>query len=318
MEGGREPPRLENKRSTMKYWKTAALAVALAAAAGLGAALAPVASGQNTTVITPRSVEILTGGSRLGVTVRDVAAGDVKTGQTAGVVIEEVSNESAAEKAGVRSGDIVVEFDGERVRSVRQFTRLVGESVAGRAVAMGVLRDGQRQALTISPDEGGAFRRLGDEFYDLSESLRAWRGTPPRPPAPPAAPHPPAPPAAPRPPDWEFPDMGTFIWRGTSALGMTLSDLSPQLAEYFGTTEGVLVTSVAEGTAAERAGLRAGDVVTAFNGATVTRPAQLRSEIQRVRPGEEFTIGVVRDKERLTLKGKADDRRDQRRTIRML
>jgi serine protease Do len=298
----------------MKNWKIVAFAAALTAAAGFGAASAPVAHGQDAGIVTPRSVDVisLAGGSRLGVSVRDVSGE-----QPAGVLIEDVTEGSAAGKAGVRKGDIVVEFDGERVRSVRQFTRLVGESVAGRPVAMTVLRDGRRQDLTVSPEEGSAFRRLEDEVYGLTESLRGFRVAP-RPPTPPAVPRAPVPPAAPRIPDWEFPDMSMFIWRGMTALGLTIGDLSPQLAEYFGTKEGVLVTSVADDTPGARAGLKAGDVVTAFNGATVARPAELRREMQRVRPGDAFTVDVVRDRKPLTLKGKADDRREQRRTVRMV
>jgi serine protease Do len=293
----------------MKNWKTAALAAALGAAAGLGAALAPVAHGQSARVVTPGNVEVITlsAGSRLGVSVRDVAAEDVKSGQPAGVLITEVTDGSAAEKGGLRAGDVVVEFDGERVRSVRQFTRLVQESVAGRPVAMTVLREGQRQNLTVSPEGTDAFRRLREEVEGMTESLRAYRVIPPRPPAPPS------PPPAPRTPR-EFPDFETFIWRGTTTLGMTINDLTPQLAEYFGVKEGVLVASVAEGTAAARAGLRAGDIVTAFNGARVARPAELRREIQRVGAGQAFTVDVVREKKPLTLKGQTDERRDQRRS----
>jgi serine protease Do len=299
----------------MRNWKTAGFAVALVVAAGLGAARAPVAHGQETTGFTSGGNVLLnlTGGSRLGVSVRDVPGTDLKSGQPAGVVVEDVTQGSPADTAGLRKGDIVVEFDGERVRSVRQFTRLVQESVAGRPVAMTVLREGQRQALTASPEQTDVLRRLGDDFYDLTESLKGYRVTPPRPPAAPRAPAPPAPPRA---PDWTFPDVETFIWRGASTLGMTIGDLSPQLAEYFGTREGVLVTSVTEGTAAARAGLKAGDVVTALNGAMVARPAELRREIQRVRPGEAFTMEVVRDKAPLTLKGTMDERRAERRAIR--
>jgi serine protease Do len=300
----------------MKNWKTLAFAAALTMAIGVGASLAPVAHGQSATVVAPGHVEILdvAGRSRLGVSVRDVGASDVKSGQPAGVMIDEVSEGSAAEKAGVVKGDIVVEFDGERVRSVRQFTRLVQESVAGRPVAMTVVRDGQRRALTVSPDDTTPFRRLGDDFQVLSDSLRGLRVTPrpPAPPPPPSAPRAPAPPRV-----WEFPELETFVWRGTGALGMTIGELSPQLAKYFGVTEGVLVSSVADESVAAQAGLKAGDVVTAFNGTAVTRPTELRREIQRVRPGEEFTVSVMRDKNRLTLKGKTDERRDVRRTIAM-
>lgn len=284
----------------MKNWKTAALAAALVAAGAAGAALAPVAHGQTARVVTPDGLEIINAGrgSRLGVTVKDVDAATVKAGQPAGVAIESVTEDSAAGRAGVRSGDIVVEYDGERVRSVRQFTRLVQESVAGRPVAMSVLRDGQRQSLTVSPEESGGFRVFGDD----------WSGF--MPPAPPRPPAPPAPPSRPG-----FPEIESLLWRTGNVLGITLGDLSPQLAEYFGVKDGVLVSSVHEGSVAERAGLKAGDVVTSVNGENVRTPAELRREVQRLDRGAEFTIGVVREKKTLTLKGKTEERREQRRAF---
>lgn len=292
----------------MKTWKIVGLVAALTGAASLGAAVAPVALGQTARVASPQGIEIITGQrSRLGVTVEDVEASAVKAGQPAGVSIESVTEGSAAERAGLRQGDVVVEFDGERVRSVRQFTRLVQESVPGRPVAMAVLRGGQRQALTVSPEEGGGFNLRGDDWYEFSDRLRGLRVTPPRPPAPPAAPAPPA-------PRWEFPEP--FLWRSGNTLGITIDDLSPQLAEYFGTKEGVLVTSVREDSTAAHTGVKAGDVVISVNGVSVSTATELRREAQRLASGEEFTLGVVRDKKTLTLKGKTEERREQRRALR--
>jgi serine protease Do len=293
----------------MKIWKTAALAAALTAAAGAGAAVMPVAEGQTARVVSPQGIEILNAGrgSRLGVTVRDVETADAKGSQPAGVIIDSVTDGSAAGRAGLQKGDVVVEFDGERVRSVRQFTRLVQESVAGRPVNMAVLRNGQRQTLNISPEEGSGLRVFGDDWVEFSDSLRGLGVAPPRPPAPPEAPAPPA-------PSWDFPE--SFIWRGGHTLGITLNELSPQLAEYFGTKEGVLVTSVREGSAADRMGLKAGDIVTSVNGAAVSTASQLRRETQRLASGAEFTLGLTRDRKPLTLKGKTEERREQRRTFR--
>ena len=87
-----------------------------------------------------------------------------------------------------------------------------------------------------------------------------------------------------------------------------MSALTTQLAEYFGAKQGVLVTSVEDNSAAHAAGFKAGDVVTALNGADVSDPADLRARIQRLQNGDEFTVDVVRDKKALTLKGKMDRR----------
>ena len=100
-----------------------------------------------------------------------------------------------------------------------------------------------------------------------------------------------------------FPDFDTFVWRSGNILGITVGDLSEQLAQYFGTKDGVLVTSVADNSAARKAGIKAGDVITSFNGSDVTTPSDLRRRIQRLQDGDEFTLGIVRDKKALTLEG---------------
>ena len=154
----------------MNAWKGAALAAALVAAVGMGAAVLPPAQAQTPTKVTPRvtprAVEIMGGrGSQIGVTIRDVEESDAKTAKLAaasGVVIEEVSEESPAARAGLKKGDVVVEFDGERVRSVRQFTRLVQETPAGRKAQTSVMRDGQKLNLTIEPRESNTFNYFGD------------------------------------------------------------------------------------------------------------------------------------------------------------
>jgi serine protease Do len=221
--------------------------------------------------------------------------------------VDDVAEDGAAEKAGIRKKDIVVEFDGERVRSVRQFTRLVQETPAGRKVQASVVRDGQRVNVTIEPRESGGF-----DMFVNGEDMRAFRDLgrsfsdvlPPVPPAPPA------PPAAPRPPD--FPDVESYIWHSSGTLGVTVQGLTDQLAQYFGTKDGVLVTSVSDGSSAAKAGLKAGDVVTSINGSDVTSPSELRRRTQRLQNGDDLTVGVMRDRKPLTLKGKVEAARNHR------
>ena len=101
------------------------LAGALVVTAGLTPA--GVAHGQSRTLIQ------FGRGSHLGVTVQDPEQSDKKD-LKAGVVVESVDAGGPADKAGIKTGDAILEFDGERVRSVRQFQRLVDESPSGRAV----------------------------------------------------------------------------------------------------------------------------------------------------------------------------------------
>jgi serine protease Do len=299
----------------MTTWKTAALGAAFAAAAGLGAALAPVTHAQTRVVRAqgPRALEIITGGSRIGVSIRDLEPSAEKPvkGVTNGVIVEDVSAGGAAEKAGIRKGDAIVEFDGERVRSVRQLTRLVQETPAGRAVQAAIVRDGNRSTVAITPDEGNGFHFEGfDGLADLGGDFR-YRVAP-RPPAPPEAPAPPTPPAPPS--VWNF---DGFVGRPGNRLGVTVSALTPQLAEYFGTKEGVLVSSVTDDSAAAKAGIKAGDVITSVNGTAVSDPSEVRRRVADLGDGDEFTLQVMRDRKSLTLKGKAETttRRRTARTV---
>lgn len=296
----------------MNVWKAASLGVCLAGAASIGAATAPAAVGQTEArkVVRQPRVEVFRGEGRLGVSIRDVEAQADKAGSPAGgVVVEEVSADSPAEKAGFQKGDVIVEFDGERVRSARQFTRLVRESAPDRAVRAVVLRGGGRTTLDVTPREGARFEFDFDHLEGVGELARdfAFRvAPPPPPPAPPAVPVVPPPPSV-----WP---MDELLGR-SGRLGITVNSLTPQLADYFGAKDGVLVTAVTADSTAAAAGLKAGDVITAVNGAAVGDAADLRRRIQALGDGEEFTIDVVRDKKTVTLKGKADAR-ERRRTVR--
>lgn len=286
----------------MKIIKAATCLVVLTGTAGAAAVLAPVAFGQATTTLKRAQASrafAIGSGSRLGVSVREVEDEDAKSGRlsvAAGAVVEDVSSGSPAEKAGLRQGDVIVEFDGERVRSARQLTRLVQETPAGRKVVGIVVRDGQRVTLTIELREGTAsvFEGLGE----LDRWGRDFAVKIPSPPAPPTARGKTVPPSI-----WRMDDL---LGRGSSRFGLTVDALSPQLAQYFGTKEGVLVTSVRDDSVAARAGVKAGDVITTFNGSGVDDPAELRRRLQDVDDGEEFTIGVMRDKKAQTLKGRLD------------
>jgi len=296
----------------MKGWRTAALAAALLVALGIGAALAPVTHGQAKIVRTQKAgaLEILAGGGRIGVSIRDLNDDDMKTikGAAAGVVVEEVATDSPAQKAGIRKGDVIAEFDGERIRSARQLTRVVQETPAGRAVQATLIRDGQRTPVTLTPSDTTRFSFEGFPGMDnllRDYNFRAFKAIPP------AAPAPPAPPA---PPVFRFDEL---LGRA-NRLGVTVDSLSSQLAEYFGTKSGVLVTSVYDDSAAAKAGLKAGDVIISFNGAAVDNVTDVRRRIQDLREGDEFTIEVMRDRKPITLKGKAERTEPRRRTYRTI
>ena len=162
----------------MKTLKLAGILMAVAGLLVLALVLAPSAHGQARDGAGRALMTLAGRGTEIGVRIAD--------GPTGGVVIEEVQPDSPAEKAGLKQSDVIVEFDGEHVRSARQFGRLVQETPPGRTVKAAITRDGQKKEIQITPSEGrgvGAFRdadrgRLGD-LDDLRELGRLGDRLPP-------------------------------------------------------------------------------------------------------------------------------------------
>jgi serine protease Do len=270
----------------MKGFRLAALASALI----LGAGLLPTAAANGQGRPAVRALVDAGRGSRIGVTVQDVEEADAKDAKQprAGVVVETIEPDGPADKAGIKAGDAITEFDGERVRSVRQFSRLVQETPTGRSVAVVVSRGGQRVNVNVTT----ARPSFNDDFsYRLLETM-------PRP----AAPLPPTPPT---PPALPFDD---FLFATRGRLGLSLETLDDQLASYFGVKDGVLVKSVTADSAAEKAGVKAGDVITSVNGRHVYEVTDVTRAIERMENTDEFTIEVLRDRKPQTLKGKIESR----------
>jgi serine protease Do len=233
-----------------------------------------------------RRLSILQGrGAELGITIKDLDEPQART--TNGVVVDAVAENSAAAKAGIKKGDVVTDFDGERVRSARQLSRLVDETPEGRTVKASVLREGKRVELSVTP-EAPAMARM-EPGKDFEFAMPPGHGEGMLPPDPQGRRfffdmHPPA--------------DGNFMFKrmdGHGRLGIGISDLTPQLGEYFGTKDGILVTSVEADTPAAKAGLKAGDVITSINGKPVADPGQLIESVQSASDGAELTIGYLRD-----------------------
>jgi serine protease Do len=281
----------------MTILKAGALCGALLSATGVGAAIAPAAHGQ-TLDSEPlvRAMQVIGGDSRIGVEVRDSDAKD----STGGVVVEDVESDSPAEKGGLKRGDTIVEFDGERVRSVAQFRRLVQETPVGRTVRAVATRDNQRVTVSVTPE-----RRRGMFDGEIA------RLVPPAAPAPPPTPPPFARPYIAR----SGPGFEVFSLRSSERrLGIMTESLTDQLSDYFGVKGGVLVRAVTRDSPAAKAGVKAGDVIVSVNGHHVGEPSDITEELRRA-TDDEFALDIVRDRKAQTLKGKMAQRSEERAKI---
>ena len=104
-----------------------------------------------------------------------------------------------------------------------------------------------------------------------------------------------------------MPDMprSFMSWR-SSALGIECETLDGQLAQFFGVKEGVLVRSVSKNSAGDKAGIKAGDVITKVDDAHVATPAEISSRIRSLR-GKSVNVVVMRDHKEVTVSVALDD-----------
>jgi serine protease Do len=90
-------------------------------------------------------------GSQIGVSARDRIVPAARDASGFGVILDEVRANSPASRAGLLKGDIVTMFDGLRVASASQFSRLVAETPPGWTVRMRIVRDGKTRDISITP-----------------------------------------------------------------------------------------------------------------------------------------------------------------------
>ncbi len=221
--------------------------------------------------------------SFLGVNVWEVNADVVREkglSEERGVLITSVVPGSAADKAGLEKGDVVIEYNGEAVQGVQQFIRLVRETPVGRKVTLKVIRDGKE--ITVTATMGERRHRKRKSFTFTIPEFRS--------------------------PDIVIPDIPHIhtTWR-TPRLGIVGEELEGQLADYFGVEEGVLVRSVIKDSPAARAGIRAGDVIVKVDDEKVATPREITSAL-REREGETVRITLVRDRKKMTVEVRLEER----------
>ena len=252
------------------FFASAAVSVAL----GVAMAQTPAPSPAISPAQTARIIQFGSpaGGSYLGIGVQDVDSGrlrELKLKEERGVEVTAVEEDSPAGRAGLRKGDVVLEMNGQRVEGVEQFVRMVREMPVGREAKLQVSRNGEVQTLTAKVAQRKSWTFPGDRTVVIP-AIPGVNGVP----------------------RVTMPDMprATMSWRN-GALGVEAEGLKGGLAEFFGVKQGVLIRSVSKGSPAEKAGLKAGDVIVRVNEKSVDSPADIAAIIRE--RGDRKTINVV-------------------------
>jgi serine protease Do len=267
------------------------LALAALLASGMTLAVSPVAAQSHSGWTQPAFVQVqadlsnleqkvraatnMRGGGYLGVQLTDIDADRAQAlhlDEARGVEIEKVEPGSPAESAGLRAGDVLLTYNGENILGARQLGRLVEETPSGRKVRIQYWRDGKTQSTMVTVAEMRVRRIPGDLDIEVPDIHIA------------------------------IPDIPTpvVVWK-SPGLGIECESLDSQLADYFGVKRGVLVRSVEKGSAAEKAGLRAGDVLTAVDNRPVASAHDVVSCLRTERrAGRSIGLALVREHRQLT------------------
>jgi serine protease Do len=155
-----------------------------------------------------------------------------------GALVANVTKDGPADKAGVKVGDVIIEFDGKEVKDSSDLPIIVARTPVDRRARMKVLRDKKEITLTVSVGE------LKDAEVVASA-----------------------------------PEKGE--------LGLTVQRLTPQMAESLGLdkSEGVVVTAIEPGSAADEAGIRRGDVIVEVDRKLVRNLDEYKKAVAAIRKG---------------------------------
>jgi serine protease Do len=219
-------------------------------------------------------------GSYLGVDVQEVTPERVsalKLKEERGVEIVMVDQDAPAGRAGLKEHDVIMDFNGNRVEGEEQLLRMIHETPAGRQVTLGIIRDSQPMQIKVTL---GDRRTLTRNFH--------------------VAPMPPMPTVVM--PELDIPSIEVISRTYVRSAGMMVDNLTPQLGEFFGVKagQGVLVRSVEKGSAAEAAGLKAGDVIVKVDNEKINDRNDF-SRALRNRGGAKLALSIVREKREQTL-----------------
>lgn len=233
--------------------------------------------------------------SYLGVDIVDITTdrlGALKLKEEQGVEVTMVDQDAPAGKAGIKEHDVILSMNGATVESKSQLQRMIHETPPGRVVTLGLSRDGQPLTLKVQlADRRNEFAHTGWKDRDMDKNFHVEI------------------PPIPNLPDFDVPAMVAVHSSLRSSL--MVENLTAQLGEFFGAKNGngVLVRSVEKGSRAEKAGLRAGDVITRVGDQPVHDSSDFMRAL-RSRNGGSITMGVLRDRKEQTLTLTLPERRE--------
>jgi serine protease Do len=258
----------------------------------VGAALTAPAGMSQKAPHPPQAAEVVSQreGSYLGIGVQEVdseRAKALKLSEERGAEITRVDPDTPAFKAGVKPGDVLLEYNGTAVQGTDQLQRMVRDTPPGKTVKLVVWRNGASLSLSATVRKGLWVETPGGEINVVM-----------------AQPMPPAPPM----PPMAMPRIITIMPSGMLGIDGEPLNQEPQFAEFMGVKDGVLVKAVNHNSAAERAGIKAGDVIVKIDDTHVSNSSDITSALRASRSKRNFNLTIVRSKKEMPVPVTLDER----------
>src|SRR5258706_12194516 len=226
--------------------------------------------------------------SYLGVDIADISSdrlGALKLKEEQGVEVTMVDQDAPAGKAGIKEHDVILTMNGTAIESKSQLQRMIHETPAGRVVSLGLSREGHPMTIKVQlAARRNEFSHMKMKDGDWDKNFKVE-----------------IPPIA-NLPDFDVPNIGVVVVHSSMRSGLMVENLTPQLGEFFGVKNGngVLVRSVEKGSRADKAGLRAGDVITRVGDQSVHDTSDFTHALHSHTTGS-VGVGGIRDKKEQTL-----------------
>ena len=234
----------------------------------------------------------INGRSYLGVNVKEIdsrRSKELGLSDEHGVEVTQVEDNSPAAKAGLKVGDVVLDYNGQRIEGTEQFVRIVRETPNGRQVKLNVHRQGSTMAMTatVAPRQlktiSGDTLRVSQEARKTAEKAREKAREQIEK-------------AKEQFERFQFDTPRAYMGWNNAPLGVEAESVTDQLASFFGVKEGVLVRSVKKDSAAEKAGIKAGDVIVKVDGSKVATPREISSQLRAVKEKKTLSVQLVRER----------------------